>query len=70
MCGRHSPDLEIVGPHEDICQSLAHHVHNPLVKVLWCLPCSNSVLSSIYHTIDAFDLHVYWQTANVVLQWV
>jgi hypothetical protein len=65
-----SPNLEVVGSHEDVCQSLAHHVQDPLVKVLWRLSGTYSLLGSVNHTIDALYLHIGRQTANVVLQWV
>lgn len=64
----HSPDLEVVGPHEKVGDTGAHHANNPLVKGLGLGVGDTSLKSCIDHAIDALDLLLLGKHGNVVLE--
>jgi hypothetical protein len=67
-CCWYSPDLEVVGPHEDIGNTLAGHAQNPLVKVLWLGVCDTALESRVDQTVHALDLVLLGQHRDVVLE--
>jgi hypothetical protein len=64
----HSPDLEVVGSHEKVGDTGAHHANNPLVKSLGLGAGDTSLKSGIDHAIDALDLLLFGKHGNVVLE--
>jgi len=66
--GRHSPHLEVVGSHEEICDTSTHHTDNPLVKVLGLGAGDSGLEGSLDHAIHALDLLLLWQHGNVILE--
>ena len=65
---RNSPDLEVVGSHEDISNALAHAAQDPLVKVLRLGVGNTGVQGSIDDSINALDLVILGQHGDVVLE--
>ena len=67
---RHSPDLVVIGSHENIGKTSTHLTKNPLVKVLGLGGGCSSLKSSIDQTIDTFDLVLLGENGNIVLEGV
>jgi hypothetical protein len=65
---RHRPHLEVVWPHEEICNSRAHCAKDVLVKVFRLGIADASFQSSINHALHATDLVFLWQHGNVGLE--
>mmetsp|Transcript_15849 Transcript_15849/g.28134 ORF Transcript_15849/g.28134 Transcript_15849/m.28134 type:complete len:259 (+) Transcript_15849:941-1717(+) len=65
---RDRPDLEVVGAHENIGDALAHHAHYPLVKVLWLPRRRRTRYLGLHKPIQAVDLILFIEHADVVLK--
>jgi hypothetical protein len=67
---RYSPHLVVIRPHEDVCDSLASHAQNPLVKVLGLGVGDAALHGRVDQTIDTHDLVVLGQHRDIVLEGV
>lgn len=68
--GRHSPDLVVVRPHEDVRDTLADVAHDPLVKVLGLGGGHSGVKGGVDHAIHTEDLVLLGKHGDVVLEGV
>ena len=68
--GRDSPDLVVVGAHEDVGNTLAGHTHDPLVKVLELGVGHTSLHGGVDEAVHALDLIILGQHGDVVLEGV
>ena len=66
--GGHGPDLVVVGSHEQIGHTGAHHAHNPLVEVLGLGVGDAGVHGGVNQAIDTLDLVLLGQHGYVVLE--
>lgn len=70
LLGGHSPDLVVVGSHEEIGDTSTHHADNPLIEVLG-LGVGHAVFNSgINHAVNALDLVLLGKHGDVVLEGV
>jgi hypothetical protein len=65
---RNGPDLEVVGTHEDISDTLAHLAQDPLVKVLGLGVGYTGGQGSVDDAINTLDLVLLGQHGDVVLE--
>lgn len=70
LLGGNGPDLVVVRSHEDVGNSLTHHAHNPLVKVLGLGVGNTALESRVNDTLDAVDLVLLGEHGDVVLEGV
>ena len=68
--GRHSPDLVVVGPHEDIGKTLAVHTQDPLIEVLGLSVGNANLQGSVDEVGETTSLILLGQHGNVVLEGV
>lgn len=68
--GRHSPDLVVVGPHEDIGKTLAVHTQDPLIEVLGLSVGNANLQGSVDQVGETTSLILLRQHGNVVLEGV
>lgn len=68
--GRHSPDLVVVGPHEDIGKTLAVHTQDPLIEVLGLRAGNASFQSGVNEIRQALGLVLLGKNRDVVLEGV
>ena len=68
--GRHSPDLVVVGPHEDIGKTLAVHAQDPLIEVLGLSVGNANLQGSVDQVGETTSLILLRQHGNVVLEGV
>lgn len=68
--GGYSPDLEVVGAHEEVSNADTHLAHNPLVEVLGLGVCHASLECGVNQAVDTLGLVVLVQDGQVVLEWV
>lgn len=66
--GRYSPDLVVVGAHEEVGNTNAHHADNPLIEVLGLGVGHASLQSGIDHAVNAPDLLLLGKHGDVVLE--
>lgn len=69
---RDSPDLEVVGSHEDLIQTLANISNVPIIKVARLISWSSNAgfESSVNETAQTFCLFLLRKYRNVILEWV
>ena len=68
--GRHSPDLVVVGSHENIGNTSTHHADDPLIEVLGLGVGHTALHGSVNHAVNALDLLLLGEHGNVVLEGV
>jgi hypothetical protein len=68
--GGNSPDLVVVRSHEDVGNTLTHHAHNPLVKVLGLGVGDTALESRVDDALDTVDLVLLGKHGDVVLEGV
>jgi hypothetical protein len=68
--GGNSPDLVVVGAHEDIGDTSTHHADDPLVEVLGLVASDTSADGSIDEAINTLDLVLLGEDGDVVLEGV
>lgn len=66
--GGNSPDLVVVGAHEDVGKVLTHLSQNPLIEVLGLRPGQGVVHGGVNEAVDRCDLVLLWQHRDVVLE--
>ena len=66
--GGHGPDLVVVGPHEDVGNTLAAVAQDPLIEVLGLSVGYTVLKSGIDHALNALDLILIGQHGDVVLE--
>lgn len=66
----YSPDLEVVGSHEDICDTHSHLPQDPLVKCFGFRVGDASFQSCVNQTIHTSDLLRLGQHGYVILKWI
>ena len=68
--GGNSPDLVVVGPHEDIGKTLAVHTQDPLIEVLGLSVGNANLQGSVDEVGETTSLILLGQHGNVVLEGV
>ena len=68
--GRHSPDLVVVRPHEDVGKTLAVHTQDPLIEVLGLSVGNANLQGSVDEVGETTSLILLGQHGNVVLEGV
>lgn len=70
--GGNSPNLEVVGTHEDLVQALTYITAVPLVEVLWLVGrrADAGLKSGFQQTLHALCLFLSREDSDVVLEWV
>lgn len=61
LCGRYSPNLEVVRPHEQVGNSGPHHANNPLIEVLGFGIGYSSFQRCVDHAVHTIDLFLLGQ---------
>lgn len=67
---RHSPNLEVVGSHEEVGDTDTHLANNPLIEVLGLGVGDTSLKGSVDQAIDTADLLILGKHGDVVLEGV
>lgn len=68
--GGNSPDLVVVGTHEDVGNTLTGHTQNPLVEVLGLGVGNTALEGRVNETVNALDLVIFGEHGDVVLEGV
>ena len=66
--GRHSPDLVVVWPHENVRNALSHISQNPLIKVFRFGVGHTRLERGVDQSLQAGDLVILGQHGDVVLE--
>lgn len=76
-CGRtylrsvHTPNFEVVRPHEDVCDTFTHISYDPFVESdRFVIRSGGALLGSGDKTVDALDTKIQRKLRNVILVWV
>lgn len=67
----HTPDFEVVRPHEDVCDTFTHIPYDPFIKSdRFVIGSGGALLGSGDKTVNALDTKIQRKLRNVILVWV